>query len=70
MAMLDAAQHGRLAPTANGRLPPFLAVAGRIVATWTASASAPRVEPIEPLDPVLLDATERAATAATAWLGG
>ena len=55
-----------LAPTSNGRFLPFVAVDGRVVATWRADAS-PRVTPLVPVAPDDLERAESAAATWSAW---
>jgi hypothetical protein len=67
-AVLGAHPLSALVPDRNGRLRPFVAVDGRLVAAWDARAEPPRVEPLEALPTPLLERAEAAAAEAAAWL--
>ncbi|MDH2444618.1 winged helix DNA-binding domain-containing protein [Amnibacterium sp. CER49] len=67
-AVLGAHPLAALVPDRNGRLRPFVAVDGRLVAAWDARAEPPRVWPLEVLPAPLLERAEVAAADASAWL--
>ena len=56
-----------LAPTSNGRFLPFIAVDGRLAATWDAAAT-PRVTPKARIQPHDLARAEAEAARWSAWL--